>query len=176
MKFPQRKNSNLSYTYTTKSFTAEVISDPNTGKNRIKILHDYWYQTEINKFRKGEKVSVSITNAKPKRTEQQNRYYWGVYLPEISRETGEKDIERLHLLFSGQFLTEAIFEVLGRKVRKKKSTSELSTGEFSNYIVDIYTETGVMPPPTENWGLQSLNDTFTKRGYDYPTNNLQPTI
>lgn len=117
-----------------------------------------WYQHNLNKFKDGEKVTLEIHTRKPKRTEQQNRYYWGCYLPLIANETGEKDLDALHELFKGKFLAEGVVEVLGEKVRKKKSTTELGVGEFCQFIIDIETLTQVAAPPTENWELAPLRE------------------
>jgi hypothetical protein len=92
----------------------------------------------------------------------QNNYLWGVYYPLIAQETGESNIDRLHELFKGLFLTEGVVEVLGKKVRMKKSTTELGRGEFSQFILDIETETGIMAPPTENYGLSDSIQEGTK--------------
>lgn len=114
------------------------------------MLHPLHYKTEINKFRIGEKVTFVITSKKPKRTEQQNRYYWGVYLPLISSETGN-DIDDLHTLFKGKFLGKEIVDVMGEKVRRVSSTTELSTSQFIEYIMRIEEFTGVLAPPTEEY-------------------------
>lgn len=124
----------------------------------IVVQSKAWFENQLNKFRDGELVTLQITNRKPKRTTQQNRYYWGVYLPLIASETGEKDLDRLHELFKGKFLTTGVVEVLGHKVRMKKSTTELSVSDFSQYILDIETETGIAAPPTENYDLAPLKE------------------
>lgn len=138
----------------TQTFAAKIVKT-SMGPN-LKIKNQRFYLTELEKFKEGEEVTLTITNKKPKRTDQQNRYLWGVYYPIISKETGEQNIERLHELFKGKFLTTGIVEVLGQKVRMKKSTTELSIGDFSNYITAIAAETGIEPPPTENYNLESL--------------------
>ena len=136
---------------------AGVIRKGPDGK-RLIVKSQRWYYHQISKFRDGEQVTLEVHNKRPKRTEQQNRYYWGVYLPLIAEETGEKDLDRLHELFKGKFLTQGVVEVLGQKVRMKKSTTELGVGEFCQYILDIEADTGVVAPPTESWGLAPLRD------------------
>ena len=127
------------------------------GRTRTFIPQsEAWYQHNLNKFKLGENVTLEIHTRKAKRTEQQNRYYWGVYLPLVAKETGEHNVERLHALFSGKFLTEGIVEVLGQKTRLKKSTTELGVGEFCEFIMNIEAETGVEAPPTENYDLAPL--------------------
>jgi hypothetical protein len=125
---------------------------------RLVIGSKKFFQHQLGKFKDGERVTLQLTNMKPKRTLQQNAYYWGAYLPLIAEQTGENDIDHLHELFKGKFLTKEIVEVLGEKVRIKGSTTKLSKGEFSNFITSIQLLTGIEPPPTENYGLESLSD------------------
>lgn len=133
-----------------------VEGDPR--KKTLVVESKMWYQHALNKFPVGTKVTLEVHTRKAKRTEQQNRYYWGVYLPLIARETGEGDLDALHELFKGKFLAEGIVEVLGQKVRKKKSTTELGVGEFCEFIMNIEAETGVAAPPTENYNLVPLKE------------------
>lgn len=139
----------------SRSFAAIVRKEGPTSK--LEIVSQQFFQNELNKFKDGEQVSLVLSNRRPKRSEQQNRYYWGVYLPRIARETGEKDLDRLHELFKGKFLTEGVVEVLGEKVRLKRSTTRLSVSEFCQFIIDIETLTGVEAPPTESYGLVPLS-------------------
>lgn len=154
----QKEPKDLSVTITeTQSFAAKIVADEHGGK-KLELKSKAWYGHQVNKFRIGEDVTLVIHNRKPKRSEQQNRYYWGVYLPLIAKETGEPNLDRLHELFKGKFLTEGVVEVLGQKVRMKKSTAKLSKAEFSMYIMSIESETGVAAPPTESYGLAPLNN------------------
>lgn len=136
----------LVHTYTTKNFSAHV--ETIDGVKSLKIEHEPYFRTEINKFKEGEKLSVSVTSKKPKRSEAQNRYLWGVYYPEIAQETGHS-IEEIHEWAKGKFLTDKIVEVMGDKVRIKKSTTDLSVVAFGEFIMRIESETGVQAPPTD---------------------------
>lgn len=140
----------------TQSFAAIIRKEQK--QSRLVIKSQRWYEYQLAKFKDGAEVTLVVHNRKPKRTEAQNRYYWGIYLPLVADETGEKDLDRLHELFKGKFLTQGIVEVLGEKVRMKKSTTELSTSEFCSYIMDIEALTGVEAPPTENYGLLELKE------------------
>ena len=133
----------------TKDFAALVISEE--GKNKLQIKSPVWYQHQLNKFKEGENVTLYVSSRKPKRTVYQNNFYWGVYLPLIAKETGEHNLERLHRLFCGMFLTVEIVEVLGKTVRVMKSSSKLSVTEFSEFIMNIEAETGVKAPETEGY-------------------------
>ena len=153
------------YSYTTISF-AGVIKE-SLGKRYWEATHPLYMHTELSKFRLGEEVSCVYTSKKPMRTESQNRFYWGVYLPLISKETGN-EIDSLHILFKGMFLQKAIVKVLGHNVRKVKSTTELTAGQFSEYIQRIEELTGVLAPPTENFVLNGGDKKEEKKEIDYP--------
>ncbi len=129
----------------TKDFAATVVLKD--GKKGFQVDSPAWYQTQMNKFKEGDKVSIYISTRRPKRTLRQNRFYWK-YLTMIGEETGERNTESLHKLFSGMFLTEEIKEVLGRQVRIVKSTTTLSKHDFGEYIDKIHAETGIDLPPT----------------------------
>jgi len=158
----------------TDPFAAVVKAGPD-GKKWLYVKSLRWYRFQISKFKEGDEVTLEVHSKKPKRTEAQNRYYFGVYLPLVSAETGESDINKLHELFKGKFLTEEVAEVLGQKVRIKKSTTELNVGEFCKYIMDIEAETRVQAPPTENYGLAPLQrESEVVAGYKYPEEELTP--
>ncbi len=132
-------------------FSGTIIKSNKTGNNDLDLDSKAYYHHQLNKFEEGERVTLIITNQKPQRTEQQNRYYWGVYLPLIASETGERNLDRLHELFKGKFLTTGIVDVLGEKVRIKKSTTKLSIKEFKEYISAIEEMTEIQAPPVENY-------------------------
>ena len=99
----------------------------------------------------GKNVSLEIIERKSKRSQEQNRYYW-LYLTLIKEETGN-EIEDMHAYFKGKFLTKKISEIYGDKYRVTKSTTELSKGEFCEYLVNISSITGVeLPDTTEYFG------------------------
>lgn len=75
-----------------------------------------------------------------KRSNEQNKYYWGVVIPAFmvaaSDSTGEEWApSQVHETLKAAFLFEEIahFET-GQIIRKVKSTSDLSTVEFNEYI------------------------------------------
>jgi ADP-heptose:LPS heptosyltransferase len=96
-----------------------------------------------------KEIRIEVSTKKEPRSAQQNRYYWGVYLPLIADETGHS-VEELHALFKGKFLTESIKEILGEKTRITKSSTELSKGEFCEYLANISTLTQVELPDTSH--------------------------
>lgn len=162
---PRQEKSNASVTR-TQPFAASIRASKVDGKKTLVVDSKDWYQHQLNKFPEGTKVTLEVHTRKAKRTEQQNRYYWGVYLPLIARETGEGDLDALHELFKGKFLSKGVVEVLGQKVRKKKSTTELGVGEFCEFIINIETLTQVAAPPTENYDLAPLKEGSNEKNND----------
>lgn len=150
-----RSKTSQIYITDTKDFSATIIET--NGKKELAISHRNWYDTQINKFKVGDKVSLYVSSRRPKRSEAQNRYYWGVYLPLIANETGERDLDRLHRLFTGMFLTTGIELVLGKQVRMTKSTTTLSKNDFSEYIMAIEAETGIQSPPTQEYSEADIS-------------------
>lgn len=96
-------------------------------------------------FRKEDKESYSkhlsklhdtnciceITERKKFRTNPQNRYYFGVLIPIIAEWSGNKK-DDVHEYLKAKFLFDK-----SRKIPRIKSTTELSTKEFSQYWDDI---------------------------------------
>lgn len=153
----RKQNISASDSVTRSEPFSAVVRKGADGNNKLHVLSERWYAYALNKrFKDGEKVTLELHTRRSKRTVQQNKFYWGVYLPLIAEETGEKNLDRLHELFKGMFLTEGVVDVLGKKVRMKKSTTELGKMEFCEYIMAIEGETGVEAPPTENYGLEAL--------------------
>lgn len=146
--------SGLLHTHIARTFGASVTE--RDGRKALSMNAPDYYQTFLNSLAVGDTLSVEITNKKPKRTTQQNSYYWGVYLPTIAKETGEHDLDRLHALFKAKFLTKEIAKVLNEKVRITRSTTDLSVSEFAEFIMHIEELTGVAAPPVENFDLAPL--------------------
>src|SRR3972149_2341739 len=97
----KKKESNPESVTYSQPFAAKIVQEG--GLNKLVVKNQRWYQYQLQKFKPGMEVTLIINNRKPKRTEQQNGYYWGVYLPLISEKTGEHEIGRLHELFKGKF-------------------------------------------------------------------------
>ncbi len=173
-KIPKQKSKeSVSITY-SEPFSAVIVDGGGPWKNKLQIVSREFYQHQINKFKVGTKVTIEIHTRKAKRSDQQNRYYWGVYLPLIAKETGNHNLDALHTLFSSLFLTEKVVEVMGRKVRIKKSTTALSVSEFIEYIMNIEAETGVEAPPTENYGLSPIRE--SNADIEYPEDDIGPSL
>lgn len=87
------------------------------------------------KSNNGKRVTVDISRHYSPRTNDQNKYYWGVVVNMLSDYTGFTD-EEMHNLLKNKFLTK-------HKIIKDKllvssySTTELDTAQFSDYIEKI---------------------------------------
>jgi len=148
--------------YITHEFGAYIKKSKTDGKKSLVVLDKNYYQSELEKFSDGEQVTLFVSNRKKKRTERQNRYYWGVYLPLIKTETGEDNLQALHEYFKTMFLTENQIDVFGKSVTLYKSTTKLTTYEFSQFIMSIASETGITEPQTEIFGLIPLKEGIKK--------------
>lgn len=68
-----------------------------------------------------------------KRSSGQNRYLWGVLYKAIADETGHS-AEEVHEFCKARFLPRAFVVIGGVEMETRKSTTELDTAEFSDYV------------------------------------------
>lgn len=117
----------------------EIITDVVNGKfkrnlNRIQ---------QTVKSLEGKEVKIVISEVFKKRSERQNNFYWGVVIP-IMQNTmldigNPMDIDDIHLMLRVKFLKQiiSINEETGEVAERVKSTTELSTIEFMDYIAKV---------------------------------------
>lgn len=84
-----------------------------------------------------------------KRTLNQNALYW-LFLDHIEQETGN-NADYLHEYFRRTLLPPKFIKVLGKEIKVPKSTTELNSYEFRNYLDKIAAESNVAIPDTEEW-------------------------
>ena len=100
----------------------------------------------------GKSCRMIIKPEESVRSLPQNRCYWGLVLPTIANDIGYST-EELHEALKMKFLPRE-YVMLGDKEQEvRKSTTQLSTIEFNQYLEAIIafagTELGVsIPPPT----------------------------
>lgn len=97
-------------------------------------------------------MAVKIQPFKLKRTDLQNRYMWGWVYKQISRTLEDRGIvirceddreipytaDVLHEIFKSKFLIKEVVETTGgRTLTLYKSTTDLNTTQFSQYITEI---------------------------------------
>lgn len=103
------------------------------------------------KCKPNDQLSVTITNKKPKRSENQNRFLW-LYYSVIAKESGNSEIE-VHEWAKSACMPSRIVKVFGDPVRMKQSTTELTVNEFNEFISKIQERTGVPIPDTTDFNL-----------------------
>lgn len=97
---------------------------------------------------------IEIKKDKNKRSYSQNRYYHGIVVKLIAEDTGHFPDE-MHEILKTMFLQyDAIIEKTGVVVRIAKSTTELNTAEFEEYLekcrIFALTDLGIrIPLPNE---------------------------
>jgi len=79
--------------------------------------------------------SIEITKYRKDRTASQNKLLW-LWLGIISNDTGNSPDE-LHEIFKLKFLGSETLSALGFKIERPKSTTKLTTQEFTDYLDKI---------------------------------------
>lgn len=101
----------------------------------------------LSRFKEGETIDAIFKKHRKSRSNQQNRYLWGVVYEMIAKEIGEHP-EKVHELMKYKFLRETK-EVNGEEMIYLESTADLSTDDFGQYIDKI-----------KDWALHFLNITI----------------
>lgn len=91
---------------------------------------------------KGEPLRVIVTSEERKRNAEQNRFYWGVALRDIAEQAwvdGKQfDKDTWHEFFARKFgVCEDVTLPDGEIVVRRKSTTQMSVGEFSEYMNQV---------------------------------------
>lgn len=88
---------------------------------------------------RGEPIRLIVTTDEKKRNAEQNRFYWGVALRDISEQAwvdGKQfDKDTWHEYFARMFgVCDEITLPDGEIITRRKSTTQMSVGEFSAYM------------------------------------------
>lgn len=91
---------------------------------------------------KGEPLRVIVTSDEKKRNAEQNRFYWGVALRDISEQAWidgrQFDKDAWHEYFSRKFgVCEDLTLPDGEIITRRKSTTQMTVGEFSTYVNQV---------------------------------------
>jgi hypothetical protein len=91
---------------------------------------------------KGEPLRVIVTSDEKKRNAEQNRFYWGVTLRDISEQAwvdGKQfDKDAWHEMFALKFgICEDVDLPDGSTITRRKSTTQMTVGEFSTYVNQV---------------------------------------
>ena len=85
----------------------------------------------------GEDVTVTVNKyrAYKQRSNEQNRYYWGVVVKLLSDETGHS-AEEIHEVLKIKFLLKP-YNLKGKQLPGATSTADLTTAEFESYLSQV---------------------------------------
>ena len=102
----------------------------------------------VDKLPEGKRFDVSVKVHREKRTVDQNRLLF-LWIGCVSLETGYFKDE-VHEIFKKKFLGIEVFEIWGERVERLRSTANLDTKQFSDYLDRIQqfasTEMGIILP------------------------------
>lgn len=124
------------------------IWDGRVREGRI-ILEDLEGWRALLKRFEGKPVQLTLSKLRVPRSNQQNRYYWGVVVKIMAEECGYES-EEMHEALKARFLRRRQDEEVGGLPRIG-STAALDTGAFAEYLdhcVRLAAEMGIeIPPP-----------------------------
>ncbi len=91
---------------------------------------------------KGEPLRIILTSEERKRNNEQNRFYWGVVLRDIVEQAWvngrQFDKDTWHEYFARMYgVSENVTLPDGEIVTRRKSTTQMSVGEFSAYTAQV---------------------------------------
>lgn len=114
--------------------------------NKLQNLLNYGkIKSELLKY-EGGYVEITISPVKKERSLSQNSYYWGVVLPMITEEISGKEqgmidemiVRQIHEEMKIRFLSYEVESKIDKsKLTFTKTTKELSTSEFENYLEQV---------------------------------------
>ncbi|HLD92221.1 MAG TPA: hypothetical protein VI795_02360 [Patescibacteria group bacterium] len=117
-------------------------------KGILDIDNKVGYQQWLNQL-SGE-CEITIKKRKRLRSLNQNARYW-VYLQLICEETGN-NVDIMHELFKQKFIEPERISMFGLVAEKYKTTTELSTIEFMDYMKNIENLTEIILPDFDKVG------------------------
>lgn len=93
-------------------------------------------------FERGEPIRLIVTSDEKKRNAEQNRFYWGVALRDIAEQAWvdgrQYDKDTWHEYFARMFgVSDEITLPDGEIVTRRKSTTQMTVGEFSTYVNQV---------------------------------------
>lgn len=102
---------------------------------------------------RGKAWSVKVDEKKPKRSEQQNRYLWGVCYAELCKVLPGWDSEDVHEYMLGEHFGWETIEGLGRKrikpIRRSSRLNKMEFADFVSFIQRKAAEHGVFIPDAQ---------------------------
>lgn len=118
----------------------EVLAFGRIEDGILKISNRKAFIKEISLLQCKE-VEICIRKKKKYRSFLQNRYYWGLVIPVVRASLHDVGVEfgnqTTHEMLKLRFLKEDLHVRDGEFISRIKSTKELSTSEFMDYIAQI---------------------------------------
>ena len=129
-----------------------IIASVQNGKTKLSA-HQKEKVQNVLKRNEGKCVQITIGDIGNKRSNNQNAYYWGCVLKYVSEHTGYSENE-LHEVFKNMFLPKKFITINDREIEITKSTTQVKTTEFEEYVERIREYAGselqvVIPLPNE---------------------------
>ena len=100
---------------------------------KLKLFNDGAFRVILGRL-KGKWVVVTVRDDKPKRSSNQNAYYWGVVLKTISDELGNNTNDDVHQHVRWMFLRTEPDPENGRALATVRSTTSLKTDEMEDFL------------------------------------------
>ena len=117
---------------------ATFVSHGSIKDGKLVLDNPPYFRTILSGYEDTPKVRITIEKQRGARSKRANNYYWGVVLPLIGAHMGERT-EDLHEIMKARFLkTKRVWR--GGEITILKSTSQLTTDEFGEYIEQVIQE------------------------------------
>ncbi len=141
----------------------KLLVTGSVSDGRLILSNRKRFDDDIKQF-EGKRVEVVISKLNKRKSNEQNRYLWGVVYPCALRgfqDAGHSglDLNDIHEYFKGQYLSkgkEIANPKTGETITVSKTTTILSTTEMMEYIEEIarfcaeFLNT-IIPDPTPLW-------------------------
>lgn len=116
----------------------DVVASASVRNGRLWIRNRRQFDEQIRQFREGVEVEVEVTIRRSTRSQQQNRYWWGVCVELVSEHTGYSPDE-VHEIAKQMFIPKRLAVCDGNGEVKGEfvvggSTRGLNTVEFSEFV------------------------------------------
>lgn len=110
---------------------------------QLKIVNRAQFDADLSGF-EGSRVIITLRKYRKTRSNKQNAYYFGCVIPyvidgiaAIGTPRSLLSAENVHEMLKAKFLGEDIANEDGEFIRINRSTADLTTTEFMEYIADI---------------------------------------
>ncbi len=110
---------------------------------------------QLAQYQVGKDIVIQVETMAPRRSNQQNNYWWGVCYPLLAEMTGYTDTE-VHELCKTMFLPPRILKIKGKSYCVSKSTTSLTVSEgveYTDKLRNLGVELGGHIPTPEEAGF-----------------------